>query len=493
MIGRLLKSTSPRSSGARREHVQVCIIGSGAGGAVAAYEAAQRGLSTLVLERGPRVRPEDMLNDELRMIPRLYKDGGFQMNSSLNMFIMQGTCVGGSTVLSNMVMIRPEEQIFDTWRGLGAHLDQRSLAGGFDRVDELLKPSHPDQSTVSQTSKMFLKAAKELGREPEWMKKSLGECKGCGYCNVGCTFDTKQDAQNSYLRWAEELGARVLPEADVVKIRHRNGRARALDVRVGRGKERYEVTADVIIVAAGAIGSSSLLLRSGIRKNVGTRLSFNAGSMIIGEFNQPLDSFDADQMNVYLHDPDFLIEATHNPIMSSALTTPGFLEDHGRLMRQHRNLAFAGALVATEPKGEVFISKMTGAEEVRFTLSDLDMRRLRKGLRTIGEVFFQGGAKRIVLPTHELKTIEDRARLDELPGQIRQMREISVGSAHPQGGNPISDDPEIGAVDSNLAVHGFDNLFVCDSSVFPTSVGVNPIHSIMAVAHSRAPDIMARA
>ena len=492
MIGRLL-SAGTRSPSTRHEHVQVCVIGSGAGGSVAAYEAAERGLSTLVLERGPRVRPADMTHDELTMIPRLYKDGGFQMNSALSMFIMQGTCVGGSTVLSNMVMIRPENAVFDTWRGLGVQVPQQSLSDGFDTVDKLLNPSHPEPHTVSRTSMMFLKAARQLGRHPEWMKKSLGACQGCGYCNVGCTFDTKQDAQSTYLRWAEERGARVVPEADVVRLGHRRGRVRSVDVRLGPGRERYRVTADLFIIAAGAIGSSALLLRSGIRKNVGTRLSFNAGSMIIGEFEHELDSFDADQMNVYLHDPDFLIEATHNPIMSSALTTPGFLGDHGRLMRRHRNLAYAGALVATEPRGKVFISPYTGAEEVRFTLSPLDLERLKKGLRTIGEVFFEGGAKRIVLPTHQLKTIEDRRDLTKLPQQIRKMREISVGSAHPQGGNPMSDDPELGAVDSQLAVHGFENLFVCDGSVFPTSVGVNPIHSIMALAHSRAPEILARA
>ena len=476
----------------RHEHVQVCVVGSGAGGGVAAYEAARRGLSTLVLERGPRVRPHEMSHDELRMIPRLYKDGGLQMNASLSMFILQGACVGGSTVLSNMVMLRPDPEVFERWRGLGVRIDSSHLDAAFEKVDRLLTPDFPDADTVSRTSTMFLRAAREVGRNPEWMKKSLGACRGCGYCNVGCTFDTKQDSQQSYLAWAERDGARVLDLADVTRIKTGRGRVRHLEVRLGRSREPLKVTADVFVLSAGAIGSSALLLRSGIRRNVGTRVSFNAGAMLIGEFDEALDSFDADQMNVYLRDPDYLIEATHNPLMSSALTTPGFLEDHGRLMRRHRNLAYAGALVPTEPKGRVFISRFTGAEEVRFELSPLDMRRLRKGLTAIGEVFFQAGARRIVLPTHQYSAIEERDRLDELPGRVRRMRDIAVGSAHPQGGNPMSEDPEIGVVDSDLRVHGLDNLFVCDASVFPTSVGVNPIQSILAVAHSAMPQAMAQ-
>ena len=476
----------------RHEHVQVCVIGSGAGGGVAAYEAARRGLSTLVLERGPRVRPSDMSHDELRMIPRLYKDGGLQMNASLSMFILQGSCVGGSTVLSNMVMLRPDPEVFDRWRGLGARLDEAKIDAAYAHVDRLLGPDYPEADTVSRTSTMFLRAAREVGKNPEWMKKSLGACRGCGYCNVGCTFDTKQDTQQSYLSWAEDEGARVVDSAEVTRIRYRRGKVSRLEVRVGRSREPLRVTADVFVLSAGAIGSSALLLRSGIRKNVGTRVSFNAGAMLIGEFDETLDSFDADQMNVYLRDPDYLIEATHNPLMSSALTTPGFLQDHGRLMGRHRHLAYAGSLVPTEPKGRVFISRFTGAEEVRFELSPWDMNRLRKGLVTIGEVFFQAGARRIVLPTHQYNAIEDRRRLGEIPARVHRMRDIAVGSAHPQGGNPMSEDPELGVVDSDLRVHGFENLFVCDASVFPTSVGVNPIHSILAVAHVAMPQAMAQ-
>jgi choline dehydrogenase-like flavoprotein len=477
----------------RTERVDVCIIGSGAGGSVIAHEAARRGLSTLVLERGPRVSPADLKHDELEMIPRLYKHGGMQLNASLDLFILQGSCVGGSTVLSNMVMMRPDDSVFAAWSRAGAEHSLEALTPHFDAVAHELEVDWPSPSNVSQSAWRFKQAAERLGLTPEWMSKALGACRGCGYCNVGCTFGTKRDASATYLRWAEQHGARVLADARVLRVRHRAGRATSVDVRVGRQAEQLHVNARVVVVAAGAIGSSGLLLQSGIRRNVGQRLSFNAGGMVVAEFDEVLDAYDADQMTVSLRGPGYVIEVTHNPPMSAALTTPGWLSQHARLMARSRQLAYAGPLVATEAVGEVVLSRLFGHEQTRFRMTQRDLTRLKHGMRTIAQVFFEAGAKRVFLPTHTFHALSSPHELSSIDDAFHDMNEVSVGSAHPQGGNPISSDPQLGAVDNALRVHGFENLFVCDASVFPSCIGVNPIHTIMALAKQAAPGIMAEA
>jgi choline dehydrogenase-like flavoprotein len=473
-----------------REAVDVCVIGSGAGGSVVAFEAARRGLRTLVLERGPRVEPRDMSDDELTMIPRLYKDGGLQLNASLDLFVMQGACVGGSTVLSNMVLLRPDEAVFDRWRRLGAAVDRAGIQLGMSTALGLLEAELAPIETTTATTRLFFAAGRALGHDVELMTKALGECRACGYCNVGCTFGTKRDALATYVRWAEARGARVLDRADVVKLEPRRGRIDRAIVALGRQREPLEVRARLFVLAAGAIGSSALLLSSGIKKNVGTRVSFNAGSMMIGEFDEPLRSFDGDQMSVYLKTPDALIEATHNPLMSSALCTPGFLDDHARLMQRHAHLAYAGALVGTEASGRVYLSRLFGTEEVSFRMSPRDLRRLGSGLRTIGEILFEAGARRVILPTHRYLAVDDPRGLDVLDRVLRSSRALQLGSAHPQGGNPMSDDPDLGVVDSRLRAHGLENLFVCDASVFPEAVDVNPILSILGLVHSAAPRML---
>lgn len=477
----------------RVECVDVCVVGSGAGGSVVAYHAARAGLRTLVLERGPRVDPEHFTHSELEMMPRLYKDGGMQLNAAMDLFVLQGSCVGGSTVLSNMVMVRPQPEVFEQWASFGAEYDRARLDACYDEVGRELQVERAPDENVSRTTHRYVEGARALGLRPEWMLKALGDCRGCGYCNVGCGFGSKLDASRTYLRWAEQAGARVLPDTDVVRVRHRFGRADGVDARVGRAGDELRVQARVVVVAAGAIGSSALLLRSGVRRNVGTRLSFNAGSMVVADFEQPLDSFDADQMTVYVRGPGYLVEVTHNPPMAAALTTPGWFGDHGALMARGRHLAYAGALIPTAPSGRVLMSRLFGHEETHFRLEQAELSALKQGIRAIAEVFFEAGAERVFLPTHRLVALRSRADLDRIEPAITAPRQISLGSAHPQGGNPISLDPRRGAVDERLGVHGFENLFVCDASTFPSCIGVNPIHTIMALAKLAAPGIIAEA
>jgi choline dehydrogenase-like flavoprotein len=477
----------------RTECVDVCIVGSGAGGSVIAHAAASRGLRTLVLERGPRVNPEQFTHSELDMMPLLYKDGGMQLNSSMDLFVLQGSCVGGSTVLSNMVMVRPEQTVFADWARFGAEYAAEELEARFDEVATELRVARAPHDNVSRSTLRYVQAARALGLSPMWMLKALGDCRGCGYCNSGCSFGSKLDASQTYLRWAEQRGARVLPETEVVRVRHSRGFADGIEARVGRAAEPLRVRARVVVVCAGAIGSSALLLRSGIVRNVGTRVSFNAGSMMLADFEEPLDAYDADQMTAYLRGPGFLVEVTHNPPMAAALTTPGWFGDHGGLMARSRHLAYAGALVPTAPSGRVVMSRVFGHEETRFRMSGRELSRLKLGLRSIAQVFFAAGARQVVLPTHRFIALESARELSRIDTAFSKPNQLSLGSAHPQGGNPVCRDARLGVVDERLRVHGFGNLFVCDASVFPSCIGVNPIHTIMALAKLSAGGILAEA
>lgn len=477
----------------RRETADICIIGSGAGGALMAWHAARAGLKTLVLEKGPRVRANEMSADELRMIPRLYKDGGMQLNSTMDLFILQGNCVGGSTLLSNMVLLRANPSVFAEWRQFGAQVDDVAMSSAYKTVESALGASVPHPRNVSETTRRFVESARRLGRNPQWMLKALGDCVGCGLCNVGCSFDTKQSSQTSHLAWAEECGARVLPETNVLRILHDKGVVLGVQAVQGRGKEALFVDARVVVVAGGAIGSSALLLQSGVRHNVGTRLSFNAASAVTADFPDVVDGFDGDQMTAYLLEDDWLLEATHNPLMSAALTTPGWGAEHGEQMRRTRHLGYVGSIVATQPVGRVRWSNLFAHEEVQFQMPQADLRKLEAGLREAARILLDAGATHVTFPSHRTRRVMRPSQLNDDTSWLTSTREFSLGSAHPQGGNPMSDDPELGCVDSHLRVHGFDNLFVCDASVFPSSVGVNPLDTIFAVVEQAAPTIVSQA
>jgi choline dehydrogenase-like flavoprotein len=466
----------------RTERVDVCVIGSGAGGAVVAHEAARRGLSTLVLERGPYLRTAAMSTDEIEMIPRLFKDGGMQLNTSLDLFILQGSCVGGSTVVSNMVLMRADDSVFGRWARRGAALDLQQVHAGYDAIEGLLGARVAEPSAASRSTQLFERGARSLGLDPRRMLKALGSCVACGNCNIGCAFGTKRSALTTFVPWAEEAGARILAETSVERIRVTRGQLDHVEATCGADREPLRIFAKKVVLAAGAIGSSAVLLASGLRRNVGRRLSFNVGAMMVADFDEVLDSYDADQMTTYLRQDGYLIEPTHNPIMSAALTTPGWLNQHSDLMRRSRHLAYAGAMVGSSPVGRVVMSRWMGHEETRFQATDRDLTVLREGLKTIARTFFAAGARRVFLPTETFTELTSARDVNVIDARIRRMRDVQCGSSHPQGGNAMSDDPELGVVDTDFAAHGAKGLFVCDASVFPDSVEVNPMNTVMALA-----------
>ena len=471
----------------------MCVIGSGAGGSVVACRAAQAGRSVLIVERGPYLRPSQMNDSEIEMIPLLYKDGGLQMNTGMDMFILQGTCVGGSTTLSNMVMMRAPPDVLSSWNRFGAEIDLEGLGRSYETIDREIGATDADSVHASGSTRRFIEGARSLGLSPQRMRKALGECQGCGNCNIGCAFDAKRGALATYIPWAEAQGARVLAETEVDRIETRGRRAVAVHVRAGKARDLQRIVAKQVIVSAGAINSSALLLKSGLRKNVGARVSFNGGSMMVAEFDEPLDGYDADQMTWFLPGDGFIIEPTHNPLMSAALTTPGWFEEHAALMRRQRHLAYAGSLISTGPTGRVVQSPFWGYEETRFRPGPPEVDKVTRGLKLISEVFFAAGARRLILPTHRFRAIRSPKEISQIDEHVVSTRHFSFGSAHPQGGNAMSANPRLGVVDENFAVHGLDNLFVCDASIFPSSVTVNPISTIMALADYAAPRILARA
>jgi choline dehydrogenase-like flavoprotein len=470
----------------RHAKADVCVIGSGPGGAVIAHEAARRGLSVLVLERGPRVEARDTSDREAAMIPRLYKDGGLQMTSSLDMFILQGSCVGGSSVLANMVMLRPPRRVFDRWAAEGAELELDRLDRSFDAVERALGVRIADEALMARGATLFVEGARALGLDARPAPKATGDCRGCGNCNNGCAFGAKRSMLTTYLPWAEALGARVLADTTVRRVVCRRGRA--VGVEAERDGEPLHVHADTVVVAAGAIGSSALLLASRLGENVGTRLGFNTGAILAGEFDEVVDGFDGDPLTAYLQTSEHLLEALHAPPLARALTTAGWREAHGALMRRHRHLAYAGALTPTAPSGRVTRSWLSGGEEARYRASPAELSRLVDGLRLAGKILFAAGATRVVLPMHAFSAARSVRDLDALAG-VRSTRELVFGSSHPQGGNPMSSDARRGVVDARFAVHGVQHLYVCDASVFPSPIGVNPMTTILALAHYAAAGI----
>jgi choline dehydrogenase-like flavoprotein len=469
----------------------VLVVGSGAGGAVVACRLAAAGMSVVVLERGPWVSPKDMAADEMSMIGRLYKDGGAQMNTDADMFVLQGSVVGGSTVLTNGVCFRMPSDVRARWASEGFPLDEDDLSAAYDRVEADLAVAPMDERTLNAAAGPLRRGLEALGIEWGRFRKNFRRCVGCGACNVGCRYGRKMDASRTWIPWAVGHGARVLARCEAVSIEHRGGRVQAVRARRLDDGRALRITPRRTVLAAGAVGTPELLLKSGIASTTaGRRTSFHVGSIVAAEMPEDIDAFDGDPMGVHFSGPGYLAEQLHSPPASFALTLPGWYDRHHGDLGLYRRLTAAGVLVATEPEGRVFLGigrrllrPLFDHAEIRFRLSPSGLDGLRRAMKDVARVFLAAGAVRVLPPTGRALEIRAPADVERIDALVRTQADVTgFGTSHPQGGAVAGDDPRTSTVDRDFRVHGFEDLFVADASVFPSAVRVNPQLTVMALA-----------
>jgi choline dehydrogenase-like flavoprotein len=454
-----------------------------------------------MLERGEHVDPSDFSEDEAEMFSELYADGALQLSRDFRFQVLQGMCVGGTTVVNNAVCFDLPERVFRAWNdpnGLDAGLDEARLRESFRTVRELIDVRKQTETRLQPGASKFVEGIERLGLDAPpnrfgIVEANLADCLGSGYCNIGCAFGKKLSMLDTVLPWAQQRfgpnGLRIVSECRAERIVASDGRAETVICKLSDGR-RLRVNARATVVAAGALNSSELLLRSKLGGLlVGNYVGFNVGSPITADFAEELYSYDGLQISHYLEPPPergFMLETWFNPVVSQALAMPGWFEDHYRNMHRYDHMTSTGVLVGTGRHSRVSLA-LTGGLDIDYKPTEEELGKLIEGLKLAGRIYLAAGAQRVMPTTlryHEFRSEPELEQLDQL---VKDNSDISLGTGHPQGGNAMSRDPQKGVVDPSFRVHGFENLYVCDASVFPSSIGVNPQLTVMALADYAAP------
>jgi choline dehydrogenase-like flavoprotein len=479
----------------------VVVVGSGAAGSILAHDLADRGRDVVVLERGPHIDPSEFTEDEKVQISNLYRDGALQLSRDLRFSVLQGMCVGGTTVVNNAVCFDLPEPILERWNAqLGAGLDADRLRACFRALREWLPVVQQSENGTSfhqPGAAKFEEGIEKLGLNRDAIyapvEANIIDCLGSGYCNIGCQWGKKLSALDTTLPRAQRrFGAdrvRIVSDCQVERVERDGHRATAVICRRPGRKEKLRVEADTVVIAAGALASSVILQQSGIKAPAGKRVSFNVATPVTADFPEKLDAYAGMQICRYMQPKDddgLVLETWFNPVMMQSLFMPGWFDDHWRNMQRYTHMTCFGVVVGSRDNGRVKRSRLTGALDLAFTVKPEDHARLIDGMKLAGRIAFAARAHRVMPPTFGYAELSHPDQLDDLDRIVRDAGGLMMNSAHPQGGNPVGGDPERDVVDAEFRVRHrgkpVENLYVADASVFPSSVTVNPQLTVMALA-----------
>jgi choline dehydrogenase-like flavoprotein len=336
------------------------------------------------------------------------------------------------------------------------------------------------------------------------------DCCGCGYCILGCAYNRKQSALVTWLPRALAAGARVVADATAVSLEVRRPWKRVvarLADRAGRpGRRRLVAEAPVIVVAAGAVDTAVLLLRSGLRGSsggVGRTLRLHPSAPVGALFDNVLDAHRGIPQSVIVEEfarffetgrDGFLVLPVAAPPGLAATLLPGIGGPHLRLMREYRHIASAAVLLHDETCGRVRPRLLDGGRpRIDYWPDAADAEALKEGVRRIAEIYLAAGAREVILPFLGSPPVRMRDALDRSvkAGRVEPFR-VTLSSVHPQGTCPLGTDPRRSVVTPLLELHDCRGVFVCDTSVFPTSIGVPPQVTTMALAIRAARYIASR-
>jgi choline dehydrogenase-like flavoprotein len=497
-----VKCMTPAEIPGEELSADIVIVGTGAAGAMLAYELAERGREVLLLERGPHVDPKDFTENEAEQLSMLYADGALTMSTDFNFHVAQGMCVGGSTVVNNAVCFDLPDHVLERWldpRGLNAGLDPDRLRAAFTHVRHFLNVSEVGPPAVlNPGARRIIEGIKAtVPSDFRLVECNIDGCLGCGYCNIGCAFGKKLSALDWTLPLAQQRhpeAVRIMPDCRVEKVLMRGSRASGVQARLADGR-RLTVDADTVVVSAGAIASSIILQSSGLGEGrAGKGLAFNMASPVTLDFAEVLHSERGMQITHYLEPINgaqggLALESWFNPIVSQSVFMPGWFEQHWENMHRYKHMTCLGVVVGTESNATVTAGWPGREPKLDFKPTNGDFVKLKEGLRLAGQIGLRAGAKRVLPATFRMLDIHNEAGLSQIYDEIGDDSDLSVNSAHPQGGNPMSKDALKGVVDPSFRVYGTLNVHVVDASVFPSSITVNPQLTVMALAAYAADEI----
>lgn len=483
------------------ERCEVVVVGSGPGGALAALELAKAGKDVILLEAGPVARKADLVRDGGLTMNRFFWDSGLRTTrGNVILPTLQAKVLGGGSLINCAICLRATEASLETWADdWGVEdLEPSDLAPHYDAVEAIMGVKPTDPAIQGPRNDLFIEAAGNIGLKGEPIARNVDGCRGSGACLYGCPNGAKLSTDRRGVPEFLEAGGRVYTSAVVDRVLMRDGKAIGVEGHLsepfkGNKVGKLRIEAKKVVLAAGVINTPVICQQSGLTAApIGANLRMHPSTVVAG-FVPGLDVHPwygaAQGAHVLsLLDHGIKLESLWADPALMAVRMQGIGKGLKRQLRDYRNtLIWDGWVSGDDSVGSVRVTRGMPRPSITYDIGPADAKRLTEATALLAEMMFSVGATKVYPGINGLPpvlTSPDDAAI--LRGATVQPQDIPSGSNHVFGTMAMGDDPRTAATDSFGAVYGVENLYVSDTSLFPTSPGVNPMLTAMALGHRLA-------
>lgn len=475
--------------------VDAVVVGSGAGGAVAALNLAQAGMKTLVLEAGPEVKPADSTRDAPAFLSRFFWEGGLRTTGgSAETPAMGGRCLGGSTVVNSAIMLALPDWVRREWaraEGLDTILGPE-LDAAFERVFRDTGTAPTPMGVMGRRNLLALEALGAAGIEGGALPRAVIDCKGCADCLIGCFEERKQSVDRSYLPRAVAAGAEIATCSHVDRVLTEGQRAVGVTGYVVDpvGRRRlapFTVRADTVFLAGGALNTPGILLQSGIHANrtVGRTLFAHIGAgatAIMDEVVEPWIGATQGVGAISSRVPGLKYECLWAPPSVLAVRWGGVGREFLRRLPEVKMATVVVIVYRAQVRGRVTVRR-DGSPRGRIWVPKREVQVVLRELKPVADGLLKIGAQYVTTQIHgAVEEMRSERDTETLLNPRFGHKNAPMTFNHIFGSCRMSADPRRGTVDERGAVRGVEGLYLCDASIFPSPSAVNPQATIMALS-----------
>ena len=480
------------------EEVDVAVIGSGAGGGVAAGIISSSGRKVAIFEKSKELIESKSSVSEGEAYSELYESSGLAQARGSGALLLAGSTLGGGTTINWTTSFEPPKKVREQWDKI-AKIENIFTSDEFSySIQEVLSRINVNNNSnvIPLKEKKLKEGLESLNISTKSMARNVKGCDGndCGFCGFGCIKESKQSTKNTWIEDAKNNGSDIYTDVLVDSLNITKGRATSINIFRNNRKETVEV--NDIILSSGALNTPNILRKSGYRnRHLGNNLKLHPVSGVIAEFNEVQNPWLGSMQGIY--SDDFLYRRdNYGYIIEGLPLHPGlfipffssvFSLDRYEFFNSYPN--WTGAIVLTSDSGGGKVRYNNKGPVWHYKLNRFDNENLLHGLRNICRAYEAAGAKKIAISSSPNllwsrdSNISFNSFIEEINNISYKPYNLGIGSAHQMGSARIGVDKETGVCDENGKVHGLENVYIMDSSTFPRCSGVNPMISIESISH----------